>query len=202
MTHICVGKWTIISSDNGVSPGRRQAIISTNAGILLTEPLGTHFSEILIGIQILSFKKMRLKMSSAKWRPLCLGLNVLRHSMICSHQIPHNRHRQRLAWQGMSSGRSSLWRILCPGARFTNGFSIAIQIRWKYRFTLYVPVIKLCPVDMIAKGIANSPITWHEFVYHVLSWRKIMTGMKYNSATYHEINPARLKLCCNPKNLV
>ena len=77
VTHICVGKLTIIGSDNGLSPGRRQAIIWTNAGILLIEPLGTNFSEILIGIQICSFKKMRLKMSSAKWRPFCLGLNVL-----------------------------------------------------------------------------------------------------------------------------
>ena len=77
VTHICVGKLTIIGSDNGLSPGRRQAIIWTSAGILLIEPLGTNFSEILIGIQIFSFTKMRLKMSSAKWRPLCLGLNVL-----------------------------------------------------------------------------------------------------------------------------
>ena len=78
VTHICVGKLTIIGSDNGLSPGRCQAIIWTNAGILLIEPLGTNFSEILIGIQIFSFKKMRLKMSSAKWRPFCLGLNVLK----------------------------------------------------------------------------------------------------------------------------
>ena len=77
VTHICVGKLTIIASDNGLSPGRRQAIIWTNAGILLIEPLGTNFSEILIGIQIFSFKKMRLKMSSAKWRRFCLGLNEL-----------------------------------------------------------------------------------------------------------------------------
>ena len=77
VTHICVSKLTIIVSDNGLSPGRRQAIIWTNDGILLTEPLGTKFSEILIGIQTFSFKKMRLKMSSAKWRPFCLGLNDL-----------------------------------------------------------------------------------------------------------------------------
>ena len=76
-THICVGKWTIIVSDNGLSPGRRQAIIWTNAGILLIGPLGTNFNEILIEIQTFSFKKMHLKMSSAKWRPFCLGLNVL-----------------------------------------------------------------------------------------------------------------------------
>ena len=44
VTHICVGKSTIIGSDNGSSPGRRQAIIWTNAVILLIETLGTNFS--------------------------------------------------------------------------------------------------------------------------------------------------------------
>ena len=77
VTHICVSKQTIIGSDNGLSPGRRQAIIRTNAGILLIGPLGTNFSEILVEIRIFSFKKMGLKVSSAKWRPFCLGLNVL-----------------------------------------------------------------------------------------------------------------------------
>ena len=78
VTHICVGKLTIIGSDKGLSPDRRQAIIWTNAGILLIEPLlGTNFSEIAIEIQTFSFKKKYLKVSSAKWRPFCLGLNVL-----------------------------------------------------------------------------------------------------------------------------
>ena len=77
VTHICVSKQTIIGSDNGLSPGRRQAIIWTNAGFLLIGPLGTNFNEILIKILTFSFKKMRLKVSSAKRRPLCLGLNVL-----------------------------------------------------------------------------------------------------------------------------
>ena len=70
VTHICVSKLTIIGSDNGLSPDRRQAIIWTNDGLLLIGPLGTNFSEILIEILTLSFKKMRLKMSSAKWRHL------------------------------------------------------------------------------------------------------------------------------------
>ena len=77
VTHICVGNLTIIGSDNGSSPRRRQAIIWTNAGILLIGPLGTNFSEILIATETFSFKKMHLKISSAKWRPFCLGLNVL-----------------------------------------------------------------------------------------------------------------------------
>ena len=76
--HIWVGKLAIIGSYNGLSPGRRQAIIWTTAGILLIEPLGTNFSQILIGIQIFSFTKMRLKMSSAKWRSFWLGLNALK----------------------------------------------------------------------------------------------------------------------------
>ena len=77
MTHICVGNLAIIGSDNGLSPGRRQAIIWTNAGILLIGHLGTNFSEIWIWIQTFSFKKMHFKMASAKWRPFCLSLNVL-----------------------------------------------------------------------------------------------------------------------------
>ena len=75
-THIC-SKLTIIGSDNGLSPDRRQAIIWTNAGLLLIRPLGTNFSEILIEILAFSFKKMRLKVASAKRRPFCLGLNML-----------------------------------------------------------------------------------------------------------------------------
>ena len=77
VTHICVSKLTIIGSDNGLSPGRRQAIIWTNAGILFIRTLGTNLSEILSEIHAFSFKKMHLKMASAKWRPFCHGLNVL-----------------------------------------------------------------------------------------------------------------------------
>ena len=78
MTHICIGNLTIIDPDNGVLPGRRQAIIWTNAGILLIGPSGTTFGEILIEILKFSFKKMLLKVSSANWRPFCLGFNVLK----------------------------------------------------------------------------------------------------------------------------
>ena len=77
VTHICVIKPNIIGSDNGLSPGLRQAIIWTNAEILLTGPLGTNFREIVIEIYTFSFKKMHLKMLSEKWRPFCLSLNVL-----------------------------------------------------------------------------------------------------------------------------
>ena len=76
--YICINKINIIGSDNGLAPGRRQAIIWNNAGILLVGPLGTNFTEILIEAHTFSFKKMHLEMSSWKWRPFCLGLNVLK----------------------------------------------------------------------------------------------------------------------------
>ena len=77
MTHICVGDLTIIGSDNGLSPGRRQAIIWTNAGILLIGPLGTSLSEISIEIHTFSFKKNAFKnvvcrMAAILSRPQCV----------------------------------------------------------------------------------------------------------------------------------
>ena len=79
VTHICVSKLTIIGSDNGLSPGRHQAIIWTNAGMLLIGPLRANFNETSIEIHTFSLKKIYLKLSSAKWRPFCPGLNVLIH---------------------------------------------------------------------------------------------------------------------------
>ena len=89
MRHICVSKLTIIGSDNGLSPERRQAIIWTNAGILLIWNLRTNFSEILSQINTFSFKKTLLKMSSGKWRPFCLGLSVLTWSNITWYFTQH-----------------------------------------------------------------------------------------------------------------
>ena len=56
--YICVSNLTIMGSDNGMAP--------TNAGILLIGPTGGNFSDIIIKIQTLSFKKMHFDVSSAK----------------------------------------------------------------------------------------------------------------------------------------
>ena len=79
VTHICVGKLTIIGSDNGLSPERPQAIIWTNAGILLIGPLGTNFSEILIEIQTFfteenTFENVVCKMLFISSRPQCVNV--------------------------------------------------------------------------------------------------------------------------------
>ena len=52
-----------VYSDDDLSPDLHQATIWTNAEILLTGPLRTKLSEILIHIYTFSFKKMHLKMS-------------------------------------------------------------------------------------------------------------------------------------------
>ena len=61
VTHICISKLIIIGSDSGLSPGRRQAIIWTNDGILLIRTFRTNFSEIVSEIHTFSSKKMRSK---------------------------------------------------------------------------------------------------------------------------------------------
>ena len=61
VTQICVSKLTINGSNNGLSPGRSQANIWTNDGKFLIRSLGTNFSEILIEIDIFSFKKMHFE---------------------------------------------------------------------------------------------------------------------------------------------
>ena len=120
ITHICVSNLTVTGSDNGLSPGRRQAIIWTNAGILLIGPLGTNFSEILIEILTFSFKKMRLKVSSAKRRPFCLGLN----------------------------GVKIIWEVEIKELKYLGGngwFSIFCHIKNKNMAITVKPLIKVAP---------------------------------------------------------
>ena len=80
VTHKCVDNLIIIGSDNGLSPGRRQAIIWTNAGILLIGPLGTNFSEILIEILTFSlknaFESVVCEMAAILSRHQCVKLPV------------------------------------------------------------------------------------------------------------------------------
>ena len=61
-----LGNLTIIAADNGLSPGRHQAIICIDTGIFLIGLFGTNFSGMLIEIL------------TAEWRAFCLGLNVLK----------------------------------------------------------------------------------------------------------------------------
>ena len=113
MTHICVSKLTIIGSDNGLSPGRHQAFIWTNAGILLILTWGQisvkSCAKFIYIIYV--YKKMHLKMSSAKWRQFCLGLNMLT-----------NRVAYFTWWRHQMETFSALLAICAGNSRVTGDF--------------------------------------------------------------------------------
>ena len=90
LMHTCICKLTLIGSDNGLVLNRQQAIIWTNARMLLIGSVGTNLiTEILIKIYKFSLKKMHLKMLSGKWQPSCLGLNILNTAMMDHGVICH-----------------------------------------------------------------------------------------------------------------
>ena len=151
MTHICVGDLTIIGSDNGLSPGRRQAIIWTIAGLLLIGPLGTNLSEILIGVQTFS---LHLKKRSAKWRPFCPGLNVLSNGSA--------------SYEGHSLSEMTAW---------VDDYIIHIYMEcnrsWRFSLCWY------CYVTMVKCYSSARAICWHGDVidtldhYITFSWKLI-----------------------------
>ena len=133
MTHICVGNLTIIGSDNGLSPGRRQAITWTNVGILLIGPLGTNYSEMLIEIRTFSFKKIHFKMSSGKWRPFCLGLNVLKD--ILHHRSMTPKYLMPTAIEYMIDHGNMTPKSVMPTVVLGNFTDITVELQLKeYRF--------------------------------------------------------------------
>ena len=76
MTPICISNLTIIGWDNGLSPGRHQAIIWTNAGVFLIGPWESNFSEHFdrnsyIFIQETAFENVVCKMAVILPQPQC-----------------------------------------------------------------------------------------------------------------------------------
>ena len=117
MVHICVKKITVIGSDNGFSPDQRQAIIWTNAGILLIGALGTNFGEILIKTNAFSFIKMHLQMLPVKWRQFSQKShkwNASRLISSCSCLLLNNSHIK------CQNTLSSLTQFTCRGLRLWN----------------------------------------------------------------------------------
>ena len=156
MTHICVSKFTIIGSDNGWSPGRRQAIIWTNAGILLIWSLGTNFSEIWIEIQMSPFKKMHLKMPSGKWRPSCLGLNVLTY-------CPQWYVLISVKWVNIGSGNKWLVAFSSPNY-YLNQCSLVIN--WTIKNKLNKILIRIWKSSCIWKCLLQNV---HYFAEGIMS---------------------------------
>ena len=149
VTHICVSKLIIIGSDNGLSPDRRQAIIWTNTGILLMGPLETNFSGILFAIYKFSVKKMCLKMSG-KWRPSCLGLNVLKQQSLQNWLSEYCR----CWWYPLGGQQVHIRSLLRPMA--VPNVSYWKTILSQDRFTYNLFILPKSPKDSCHDN-ANSP---------------------------------------------
>ena len=67
-----------MGSVNGLSSGRRQAIVCTNAAILLILPLATNFTKLFSNFKYFYQRKCIWKCRPEKCRPFCRGPNVLR----------------------------------------------------------------------------------------------------------------------------
>ena len=111
VTHICVSDLIITGSDNGLSPGRFQDSVLTNAGILLNCTLQTNVMEILSKIHSFSFKKIHFKMSSAKWQWFCVAFNVL-----------------TTTWSEAASGYTTQWQVT-RGCCLNDG-KPSVEILW------------------------------------------------------------------------
>ena len=126
--------WVSIGSRNGLSPVRRQAITRTNTDLLSIRHLGTTFSDIWIEIKkTVTFTKIHLKLSSAKWLPFCSGgwVNMGYRLMFCRIKVPgppgdHSGNPLALVREWM---QVSGFNLLTPGrCNFKNTiFSFIIQ---------------------------------------------------------------------------
>ena len=169
VTHICVSKLTSIGSYNGLSPCRRQAIIWTNAGILLIGQLGTKFSEILIEIYTISFKKMHLKMSSGKCRPFCLGLNVLNGRLLFSFD---NGHFSFALWYSTVPHFMKLIVLILSSSTKRLGAPW-----WRYQIETFSALLAICAgnLPVIGEFLAQMSVTRNFEVFFDLRLYKHLT---------------------------
>ena len=128
------GNYTITGPDNSLSPGRRQAIIWTNAGILLIGHLGTNFGDFFIEIKAFSLTNLYLNVSSAKAaailsRPQCVNVKwhvsawslvMVAGWVVANYSSIDNAYRQTSSIRGTKSKnvlQLSLRNPLKPGVK-------------------------------------------------------------------------------------
>ena len=168
VTHVCVGKLTITGSDNGLSPGRRQAIIWTIAGILWIGPLGTNFSEILIRIETFSFERMHLKMSSAKWRPFVSASMWYKWFI---HGIKHQKGKQSLYLQsGWTSYRKISWSLEAARLGDIMIISAAAEVPAKFQndgkgLNMNLAAWRFHEILWSFRLVNRGPVTKHATIY-------------------------------------
>ena len=121
--HICISKLTIISSDNGLLPGRRQAIIGTNTAILFIGPIGNKLQwnlnqNLYIFIQENAFENVIWKMA-----PILSQLKYVKKEwhlyprMISIFHIICDLHALTATWLQISCPHDSLSALVLNHCR-------------------------------------------------------------------------------------
>ena len=115
--------WANLGSDNGLSHVWQQAILWINAGLLLTGPLATNFSESWTKKLKFSYKKMDLKMSSGKRRPFCLRHSLPNELIACCILAM----RISICWLAVS--RWACWLLFYCASRIDGACYIVTRMR-------------------------------------------------------------------------
>ena len=181
MTHICVSKLTIIGSDNGLSPGWRQAIIWTNAGILLIRTWGINFNEVSSEIRTFSFKKMHLK-----WR-LWNGVHFVSASM-CQYMV----NCYAITYELYKMIQRFYWETF----QFLNRLFLAMvswgcSSQWNYSFYSRITLcyVKIYTIRAVRVGSTRLKSLWN-FAYTSLCllWLLLVVLQRDSSVSSHLVN--------------
>ena len=127
-----------IGSDNGLSPIWRQAIIWTNARLLLIGPSWTNFSEILTKLQNFSFVKMHLKKIDCEMAAI---LSMEDELMLLLSSINNHGNSDSFWWYEEGGNINRLKWILKGGGGTPNVSSLnaiiqMIRLKWCQRVRL------------------------------------------------------------------
>ena len=122
-----------IGSDNGLSPGRRQAIIWTNAGILSIGLPGTNFGEIWIGILSFSYKQNSFEIIVYQNGGHFVQGEI---SSFLTQNIPHERIV-------ISTRKTEMHQISISTARRTNKHHYKF-VAWTMPASFYCSVVVTC----------------------------------------------------------
>ena len=152
MTHICVDELTIIASDNGLSPGRRQAIIWTNAGILSIEPLGINFSEmtsILSRPQCVKYHDISISDRGLASLNLCVCIIVIYLvNGMCTNEQNIPDILTLFCWIDLRKHKQKYFLLSCLNSE-TNCWN---NSSWKAETLLFYTTNSMAPYEIVTKG--------------------------------------------------
>ena len=122
-----------------------------------------NFSEILILIYAFPFKKMYFNVSFAKWRPLCLGLSVLKSSIswcflgdLCQYHWSVDTQHGKFEWP--RTWRWFCWRVwtlVTMQRRWTN---LPVTASTKYAAQVVAVISWIACIS--ARVVKESVTTW------------------------------------------